>query len=48
MTNDSSAGIERVGIAGWGRMGAGIGGHLIAGGVEVTAYDPAEQLRALR
>ena len=45
MTNDSSAGIERVGIAGWGRMGEGIGRHLIAGGVEVMAYDPAEATR---
>lgn len=46
MDDDSSAGIERVGIAGWGRMGAGIGRHLIAGGVEVMAYDPAGATRA--
>jgi 3-hydroxyisobutyrate dehydrogenase-like beta-hydroxyacid dehydrogenase len=31
--------VERVGIAGWGRMGAVMGAHLIAAGIPVTAFD---------
>jgi hypothetical protein len=44
MDNDSSAGIERVGIPGWGRMGAGIGRHLIAGGGERGAEQASLRL----
>lgn len=43
---DAAPAVKRVGIAGWGRMGAGMGKHLLAGGLEVTGYDPADAARS--
>ncbi|MFL6010418.1 MAG: NAD(P)-dependent oxidoreductase [Gaiellaceae bacterium] len=36
-------GLERVGLLGCGRMGSAIGGHLLAAGRPLTAYDPAPE-----